>query len=91
MNTKGFTLIELLIVMAIVGILATTLIPNLLSAREQANNTATIGFVRNTINAIESERDLFGFIPSNTIYHLQCGCGRIITIFCSGLHYYLYP
>jgi type IV pilus assembly protein PilA len=56
MKSQGFTLIELLVVIAIIGILSAVLIPNLIAARNTANERASQIYIRNVTNGVEIKR-----------------------------------
>lgn len=65
MKLKSFTLIELLIVIAIIGIVETISIPNLLTALQKGKQKTTIGDIKIIDNAIESFMTDMQMAPRN--------------------------
>jgi type IV pilus assembly protein PilA len=55
---KGMTLLELLIVIAILGLLAAVLMPNVLSAQRRAHDGAVQSFVYQVVAGVEAGRNM---------------------------------
>ncbi len=65
-SKKGFTLIELMVVMAIIGVLAVMLVPQLSGAQERARDSGRIAAIQNITAVLETYFSDEGQYPDAT-------------------------
>ena len=66
-NRKGFTIVELVIVIAVIGILATVLVPTFSNITTKANNSAALQKARNIYTEYLAHDNVKGQ-PLTTVY-----------------------
>ena len=66
-SNKGFTLIELMVVMAIIGVLAVMLVPQLSGAQERARDSGRIAAIQNITAVLETYFSDEGEYPNNPV------------------------
>jgi prepilin-type N-terminal cleavage/methylation domain-containing protein len=73
-DTSGFTLIELMVVVAIVGLLASTVLASLQNSRVSARDVQRIQEARQLVNALELYRNQNGQYPCSGV-SMACAAG----------------